>query len=599
MKKCKRFRFPLQTQMLLIYVCIGLIPIILICFYFSNAVRSVSISQTSEVYRHSADQVGKNLIKQITEMAQASFDTGSDEDVITYLTDYSDDDYQLYERYANTVHGSFQQLQYRFEKMRIHVYTPNNNIKFSGTFIRDREQFEEQVQSLENADGLFLWKGIRREYGKDYLIACTPIKNYFTGGDTVGVLEIGINLEDLYTYIDEATSSGTVVLLLDQNDQVLLSSLQEEDEDQEVLQILQTAEESSTISWNGIDYLIFQSDIENSYLGINGWKNVHLVPLQVVEQGSLDIRVTGFTITGILALVALALLVLFVHGLTHRLKLLTNTMSKIEDGHSNVPVPVTGHDEIYDLGMHFEHMIKRLNFLMNEIYENEIKKQKLENEQKTAQLIALQNQINPHYLFNTMETIRMNLLIKGDAETAGVIRMFADSFREMIDDSVLTCRLSEELEFVKKYFQVQKYRYEEKIDLMISVDESTMNAVIPKFLLQPMVENSIYHGLERKTTNGRILIHIERREDVLQIRVEDDGAGMGAPELQKLRDCMNSPERAGKENYALRNIARRLSLLYGDSAIFDIDSIVGWGTRICVRIPYSEEFAYRLTEEVK
>ncbi len=599
MKKDKRFRLSLQTQMLFFYICIGLVPIVLICSYFSNAVRNVSVSQTSEVYRHSADQVGKNLLEEITEMAQASFDTGNDEEVIAYLTNYTDDDYQLYESYANTVQGLFRQLQYRFENLRVHIYTPNSNIKFSGTFIRDKVQFEEQVQALENADGLFMWNGVRREYGKDYLIACTPIKNYFTGGDIVGVLEIGINLEDLYTYIDEATSSDTEILLLDQNDHVLLSSLQDAEENQEVLQVLHAREENNTAAWNGTDYLIFQSNIENSYLGIHQWKNVHLVPMKVMEEGARDIWMTGFTITGILALIALTLLVLFARRLAYRLKLLTDTMNQIEDGHSDTPVPITGHDEIYDLGVHFDKMIKRLHYLKKEIYENEIKKQKLENEQKTAQLIALQNQINPHYLFNTMETIRMNLLLKGDAETAGVIRMFADSFREMIDDSVLTCRLRDELELVKKYFQVQKYRYEEKINLTISADESAMHAVIPKFLLQPLVENAIYHGLEKKMENGKILLHIRREGNVLQIRVEDDGAGMAAAELQKLQECMKSPEHGGKENYALRNIARRLLLLYGDAAKIEIESIVGWGTCIRMCIPYSEESVNQTMEEGK
>ncbi|MDD6175435.1 MAG: histidine kinase, partial [Firmicutes bacterium] len=494
-KKDQSFRFPLQAQMLLLYVFIGLIPVILICFYFSSAVRDISISQTSEAYRHSVNQVGKNLLEGIAEMAQAASNTGNEEDVVAYLSDYSEDDYLLYERYANTVHDLFRQLQYRFKNLRVHIYTPNNNIKFSGTFIRDKMLFEQQEQAVTHTDGLFIWNGIRREYGKDYLVACTPIKNFFTGGNTVGVLEIGINLNDLYAFIDEATSSGTAVLLLDQNNQVLLSSLQNEEENEEVLQLLQTAGANDIVSWHETDYLIFQSDIENAYLGISQWKNVHLVPMKVMEEGAHEIRMTGFTITCVLALFAFTLLVIFARGLTYRLQLLTNTMNRIEDGHSAVLVPVTGHDEIFDLGMHFDKMIKRLHFLMNEIYENEIKKQKLENEQKTAQLIALQNQINPHYLFNTMETIRMNLLLKGDTETAGVIRMFADSFREMIDDSELTCRLRDELEFVKKYFQVQKYRYEEKIDLMISADESVMNAVIPKFLLQPMVENSIYHGL--------------------------------------------------------------------------------------------------------
>ena len=338
-----------------------------------------------------------------------------------------------------------------------------------------------------------------------------------------------------------------------------------------------------------MDYLIFRSGMENAHLGITGWQSVHLVPLQVAEEGSQEVRTTGILIASMLAIIALTLLVIFSHRLTGRLKLLSTTMSAVENGDTNIPVPVTGHDEIYDLGQHFERMLSRLHFLMSEIYETEIKKQRMESEQKSAQLIALQSQINPHYLFNTMETIRMNLLLQGDKRTAGVIRMFADSFREIIDDSSLTCCLHNELKFVQKYFQVQKYRYEEKINLIIAADDAVMNAVIPKFLLQPLVENAIYHGLELKTENGRVLIHVERDGDLLRIRVEDDGVGMKPEEVAVLRKCLENPEIGGTHNYALRNIARRLLILYGDAARLNIDSTDGWGTCIRVSIPYSEE----------
>lgn len=589
MNKKKTIRFPLPMQMSLLYISICLLPTLLLCLYFSDAVRILSITETKEIYRYSVEQVGTNLNEKITEIAQASFAVGTNQAVVSYLSDHTEDDYALYSTYISTVHGLFEQLRYRFQNLRIHIYTANPDIKFSGTFIRDDTQFREHAAALEDADGLFAWNGIRREFGRDYLIASTPIKDYPMGGETVGILEIGIDREDLVAYIDEAALSDVIVLLRDQNDRVLLSNLQDAQREQELLHILQASQENDIVSWDGKSYLVFRSGIENNYLRIEQWKNEHLVPLQIVEQGAHDIKVTGFVVTGSLALIALTILMLFSSKLTRRLKLLTDAMNHIEAGHNDVPIPVTGHDEIYDLGMHFEKMVLRIRYLMNEVYENEIKKQKLINEQKTIRLIMLQNQINPHYLFNTMETIRMNLLLKGDAETAGVIRVFADSFREMLDDSTLTCRLDEELEFVKKYFLIQKYRFEEKIDLTISADGSVMKAVIPKFLLQPMVENSILHGLEQKTGNGMVFVQVVRSDAVLHIRIKDNGIGMSDAELSTLRESIAHPEEGWEEHYALRNIARRLSLLYNGAALLELESAAGCGTHFHVCIPYSEE----------
>ncbi len=576
-------------QLALLYLFISLIPTLLLCLYFSSTVRRLSISETKEVYRYSVEQAGKNLNEEITEIAQAAFAAGTDDRVVSYLRNHTEDDYRRYSIYADTVHDLFRQLRYRFQNLRIHIYTENPDIKFSGVFIRDAEAYRRQAEELEGAGGLFVWDGVRQEFKKDYLSARALVKDFSTGGETVGVLEIGIDLEDLNAYIDEAEFSDVIVLLRDQEDRVLLSNLPDAEKTEELLRILRAPRRGEIVSWEGKSYLVFQSIVENKHLGVLGWKNEHLVPLQIVEQGARRIRITGFLMTGGLALVVLTILMLFSYKLTHRMKLLTDAMDAIEAGDEGVSIPVTGSDEIYDLGIHFERMVLRVRYLMNEVYENEIKKQKLLNEQKTIRLIMLQNQTNPHYLFNTMETIRMNLLLKGDTETAGIIRVFADSFREMLDDSALTCRLCDELEFVRKYFLIQKYRYEDKIDLTISAGEEVQNAVIPKFLLQPMVENSILHGLEQKTGKGMVFVSVERLGEDLHIRIKDDGVGISDAELSALRECIAHPDGGGRENYALRNIARRLSLLYGGAALFELESAVNQGTQFHVCIPYREE----------
>jgi len=184
-----------------------------------------------------------------------------------------------------------------------------------------------------------------------------------------------------------------------------------------------------------------------------------------------------------------------------------------------------------------------------------------------------------------METIRMNLLLKGDRETAEAVKLFADSFRIMMDDDDKMTTIRDELNFIKKYFMVQKYRYEDKIDLIIEVDSHLLNNQIPKFLLQPLIENALYHGLEMKGDFGRVTVSIEKMNKWMKICVADDGVGMDEHELYNLSQTLKDISDSKKGSYALRNIAKRLILLYGDDANLDIQSKKGCGTKVIVLIP--------------
>ena len=260
-------------------------------------------------------------------------------------------------------------------------------------------------------------------------------------------------------------------------------------------------------------------------------------------------------------------------------------------GNFKISANIAGNDEIAEMGERFNDMVKELDVLMNEVYEaklevknTEIKKQKAENARKEAQLLALQSQINPHYLFNTMESIRMNLLLKGERETSEIIKLFAESFRILIYQKGDMVSVHEELEFINKYFIVQKYRYEDKINLLIDADSGLMDVEIPKFVLQPLVENAIYHGLELKEGKGCIKVSITKEGQYLHICVKDDGIGMRRQDLEELQDSIENGSIIGS-NMALKNISKRLGLLYNGRARFVVQSEAEIGTCVDIYLP--------------
>lgn len=217
---------------------------------------------------------------------------------------------------------------------------------------------------------------------------------------------------------------------------------------------------------------------------------------------------------------------------------------------------------------------------------------------KNAEINNLQDQINPHFLYNTLEVIRGEALMNGDQKIAEMTASLANYFRYNISRREAFVFLKDELKNSMNYFNIQKNRFGDKIACEIlyhDIDESTIgNCYIPKLILQPIIENAIYHGLELKMGQGTIKIHISTTENTLCIVVSDDGLGMTAEQLAELnRDGDGEREEVTDRHngVAVKNIRNRLNLYWGKQAYLVATSELGEGTQIhlCMPLLYQKE----------
>lgn len=215
---------------------------------------------------------------------------------------------------------------------------------------------------------------------------------------------------------------------------------------------------------------------------------------------------------------------------------------------------------------------------------------------RQAQYLALQNQINPHFLYNTLESIRGEALIAGLDGVADMTEALAKFFRYTITKVENLVSVEEELDNCETYFLIQKYRFGDRLRLHIEYDpdewEEIMNCRIPKLTLQPILENSIIHGTELKIGEGNIRLHFEKTESRLVIRISDDGVGMDGDTLARLnsRLCKGPEAFAGEESeshggIALSNVNNRIHLIFGDEYGLHVYSVPGSGTDVEISIP--------------
>lgn len=214
---------------------------------------------------------------------------------------------------------------------------------------------------------------------------------------------------------------------------------------------------------------------------------------------------------------------------------------------------------------------------------------------RQAQFRALQNQINPHFLYNTLESIRSEALVAGLDSVADMTEALAVFFRYTISKVENLVTIEEELQNCVTYFHIQQYRFGERLQFQIDCDEEDKKEIfrcrIPKLTLQPILENSIIHGTEMKLGAGRLIVKLERTESLLMITVSDDGAGMDEDTLAKLNEGLDKSGRAFQENreekggVALVNVNNRIHLLFGEEYGLHVFSIMGEGTDVQITLP--------------
>lgn len=212
---------------------------------------------------------------------------------------------------------------------------------------------------------------------------------------------------------------------------------------------------------------------------------------------------------------------------------------------------------------------------------------------RQAQYLALQNQINPHFLYNTLEAIRGDALSEGLFTLADITESLATFFRYTISNMETQVTLDEELANAENYFAIQKYRFGERIAMTVETEpgsEAAGRCLIPKLTLQPIIENAILHGLEQKIGPGKVAVRITLGQR-LTIEVTDDGAGIPEERLQAMNRKLAHPDGSGQEGERMRggialiNVQNRIRLLYGERYGLRVSSISGVGTQVTVELP--------------
>ncbi|WP_198510251.1 cache domain-containing sensor histidine kinase [Bacillus solitudinis] len=323
-----------------------------------------------------------------------------------------------------------------------------------------------------------------------------------------------------------------------------------------------------------------------------GWTMLTLVPYNELTQGSHVIRRTIFIVTIITLVIAYIIGIGFASSIIRPIKRLQRHMKKVESGEFNEMLDVESKDEIGSLYLGFNRMVFRLKQLLDEIYHTKLKETEMNLRQKEIELHVLQAQVNPHFLYNSLETIRGMALEKDMDDIASMSSALSRLLRYNLKKSAQMIPIKEEFEVCKLYLQIQKYRFEDRLDYEINIPEWALEQRIPKFSLQPIIENCVHHGVDPsiETTLIRISIYIESEgEDNFIIEIEDNGPGIPIQRLQEIRYNLKYKDiTQGGSQIGVVNVHRRIEHLCGSDYGLTINSEKLEGTRVMILLPLQQ-----------
>ena len=575
----------LFQKFVLTYCILLIIPILIISSYayakLSNIITDNFLNSASESFEQSLDYMNYTVYK--------IFDTSNTivvNNTVTDILTHDAEEYPLTEQI------------YDFSKLQSYLCSFENNldIKKINLYINDGLIYSSENVSFFKASSLkntkvedcilrtnarFIWGPmwyLNESTVNDTLFLLKSIKNPDDLSEDIGFLRIDFRKSIIQDIIDKINPLDDVFSFVINSDNKIIASSRDlkdlYDNSSIDLELIKSAAQFSnqlTTFDDGKFYL------QSAAIDKTDWYMVNVLPKSSILSTIKTQRNYLFIIVILNIIMAIILAAYLVKVINKRLFQVIDGMRQVPNGHLNNYIENDSSDEVGELIDNYNYMISKMSVLIDEQY-------KLGKEVKNAELKALQSQINPHFLYNTLDMINWMAHKNMNKEISIAVKNLAKFYKLSLNKGKDIVTIKDEVEHSKLYVNLQNMRYDNRITLITRLDESLMDCSIPKITFQPIIENSINHGiLGRGMENGSILISGYISQNNLIIQISDDGIGI-EKEVLPLILKENNLQTKGS-GYGLKNINQRIKLLYGESYGLSFTSNYGFGTTVEITLP--------------
>lgn len=561
--------FKLRSKIILL-VFIIILSMSILSFYALyrsyNVYDSVILNQTHTIlglYSYNFEQA-------LNSYEQLSYNILIDSYLQTYLSAIDDDPYQKYQQSELIEEQLLHYMQGNRHISSVNIIDSKGDVYTSGLFLAEINYKEISKKSSEFNGGIY-W-AVDNTYTNKLLLIRDIHKIKGKSFEKIGTIIIAINLEPFVGEILIKDIYESPITIIKYRESLIYSSSD----------FVQNISTNLPLEDNGVNII----NIKNQRYLVTNYKNtenkflfIQLIPYNNIFQKLIIIRKQILIFIGVIGLISLVIGIIYSKNITKPLEQLCLMMKTVEENNFKLPQHINNlknaGNEINYLYQEFIIMINKIDTLVND----KLKTQLLLIETKYK---ILQAQINPHFLYNTLDSINWLARLNKQNKIAAMVKSLAIILRDNIDITTYKTTVQKEIELLNNYMFIQKFRYDDRLQYEYSYDPEIKECLIPKMLIQPIVENAIQHALEPSKDRCKITLTIRKGNDNLSITIKDNGIGISGTDLMKLRNNKLEPKGNG---IGIKNILERLEFLYNADFNFNIDSVFGEGITVTITLP--------------
>ena len=552
-RKCRDLKY--RYKMTILIIIASLIPVTIISMYMQSGTLALLKSNEAANLSGTLDQAVDAMNNQSEIYGNLINYLSYSQDLRTIVETEYDSDYEAYLMYTEVADPLFQMPQiYHKEISRITLYAESIKAEHGNTLAPlNSAQPQFWYPLLETGDKVqwFVKRGSRQE-----IIA---IRKFYNEEGIGAVLAIALDYKELLEPFSNLIRDNTGGIIFDDQGRTVYSgySMQEEYRPAK-------PESSEYIKEN---YFYAEARMEGT-----DWTFCLYRPTEVMTRSANHLMSRNFPILAVCVLLIIGLGYLFSRGMVRRLERLTENMNQINLGLRTVSVDSDSKDEVGVLIRSFKRMMDEINKLISEVYESRIELQKTE-------MRALQAQINPHFLYNSLSIINWKAIEAGQPQISKVTLALSTYYRTSLNRGETMTTMENEVSNIRAYLHIQLVMHDDSFQVVEEIDEGTYTCQVPKLILQPLVENAIDHGLDvSEKEEKKLWIIVAQDEEMIRLIVRDNGVGMEQEKAQQIITYKS-------KGYGVRNVNDRIVLMYGEEYRIQVKSEIGVGTSVEVRVP--------------
>lgn len=578
----------IMNKMTLAFLLVVFIPTAFVGVFLTSEFRQAALENATLEVNNSVNRISKltsDILKVPDDISSyLLFDTKLEELVNT-----------RYDSVLSTVHAYNnysdikQYLQiYSSQIANIRLYVYNPTLIDNWCYIQPDEKIMNSFwyKNAMNAVRFSLWYYIGDETKNDQKYLSLVRRIRFTSYKTDGILVISLDRDYLSSMLSQEPFK---VFIVDDNENIVATN--QSDYLGKALYdnsftdaLLENGAGTFEREIGGKPYRIVVEELK-SVSSINGLKIISVFSIDSLVAEGNHILVQGLIIVLLSALASGILIYIVSYLLSNRIMRLSRHIRQVTKGDLDTKFIIPGNDEAGQLSSQFNSMIESIKQLISEVNESNIQKNELQLKQNELRLKMMASQIDPHFLFNALETIRMKALLNGEKEVSKIIKVLGKLMRKKLEIQSKVTPLKNELDMVRCYLEIEKYRYDERLEYELDIEPESEEITVPALLIQPLVENAVHHGLA--SLNGKCLVSVKTQilENELHVWVADNGEGMSEEKLKNVIMQLDEEDKQENNHIGLNNVNMRIKLTYGEEYGLTIESRLHEGTQIHFSLP--------------